>query len=146
MATPQLPATINERQGSMDEMKTSPKPSTPPQPDGASGGKNSVDYSGQGSMTSLPELNTTTDRSKQSTPKKSPLLAGDYEKQLLVKLGELHREGYTPELLKPKKVRNESHWKSMPGEPEGRHISQRNTVGANFVDPPMERTNKIDQK
>jgi hypothetical protein len=78
--------------------------------------------------------------------KESPLVQGQYEKQLLTKLENLHKQGYTPKLKKPKPLRNKSEWRDTVPQPPGRHISQRDTVGINMAHPPLERSNMMDTK
>lgn len=91
--------------------------------------------------TSLPELNTKhTNSNSNTSSKKSPLASGDYEKQLLLKLNDLHREGYTPKLL------NNNKKKEAPESTKQLKTVNTTLTRTKSLNPPMERANKIDQK
>jgi len=77
--------------------------------------------------------------SRSKTPQ-TPLAKGRYETEMLHQLHALHRDGYAPKHIKAKELRIEADWRDTVPEPAGKHISQRATVGANMVYPPMGRS------
>jgi hypothetical protein len=65
---------------------------------------------------------------------------------MLLHLHALHRDGYAPKHIRAKELRIEAEWRDTVPEPAGKHLSQRATVGANMVYPPMGRSDAENER